>query len=369
MINRRKILTYLSVGGIFMGMPYPILAKSQAIRPSTNSDKTLSLNFSLIEVRDLLQMLADAKDMNLVLSEKVTGQMSIQMKDASWQAVFNAILASRSLGHRFEGNILWVAPYEEIASFEKKKLDRTQQESKDQQIPTELRQIMIEARIVEAERRFARNLGAKLAYQSQSGHLSGGQSLPASGLHGFEPGVAAISLLGKQAGRALQIELSALESSGMGNIISNPRVLAAENSQALIEQGTELPYQSSAGQGATKVQFRKANLRLEVRPRIQKNQMIILDVDINKDSVGLKTEQGFAIDTKHVKTQVLVESGGTVILGGIFQDMERKDKASTPFLSAIPLLGALFRQESKTVDKTELLIFLTPTLVSSQKPQ
>lgn len=369
MINRRKIITYLSVGGILIGMPYPIWSKPQLAGLTARSDRLLSLNFSMIDVRELLKILADAKDINLVLSEKISGQMSIQMKDASWQAVFDAVLASRSLGHRFEGNILWVAPYEEIASFEKKKMDRTQEESKAKQVHTELRQIMIEARIVEAERRFARNLGAKLAYQSQSGHLSGNNSLSAAGLHGFEPGVAAISLLGRQAGRALQIELSALESSGMGNIISNPRVLAAENSLALIEQGTELPYQSSAGQGATKVQFRKANLRLEVRPRIQKNQMIVLDVDINKDSVGLKTEQGFAIDTKHVKTQVLVESGGTVILGGIFQDMERKDKASTPFLSTIPLLGALFRQESKTVDKTELLIFLTPTLVSSQKPQ
>jgi type IV pilus assembly protein PilQ len=175
--------------------------------------------------------------------------------------------------------------------------------------------------------------------------------------------------LGKQATQALNMELSALESNGLGNIVSNPRVLAAENTQALIEQGTELPYQSSAGQGATKVQFRKANLRLEVKPRIQKNQMIVLDVDINKDSVGLKTEQGFAIDTKHVKTQVLVESGGTVILGGIFQETERKDDARVPFLGSIPLIGFLFRQESKFKDKTELLIFLTPTLVSSQKPQ
>lgn len=369
MINRRKMLACLVVGGVYASIPFSVQSTSETVGGSSQSTKTVSLNFPSIDVRELLQMLADARDLNLVLSEKVTGQMSIQMKEASWQAVFDAVLASRSLGHRYDRNILWVAPYEEVVSFERKQLDRSQQENKSQQNQTELRQIMIEARIVEAERRFARNLGAKLAYQSQTGHLSGGHSLPAAGLHGFEPGVAAISLLGKQAGQALQIELSALESSGMGNIISNPRVLAAENSQALIEQGTELPYQSSAGQGATKVQFRKANLRLEVRPRIQKNQMIVLDVDINKDSVGLKTEQGFAIDTKHVKTQVLVESGGTVILGGIFQDMERKDKASTPFLSAIPLIGALFRQESKTVDKTELLIFLTPTLVSGQKPQ
>jgi len=329
----------------------------------------LSMSFTSIDIRQLLQILADAKGINLMLSEKVSGQVSIHMKKASWQAVFDSILASRSLGHKYDADVLWVAPHEEIMAFEKRQLERAQQLNQVNQIQTELRQVMIEARIVEAERRFAKNLGAKLAYQSKSGQIAGGNTLTAGGLHGFEPGVAAITLLGKQAGQALQIELSALEASGQGNIISNPRVLAADNTQALIEQGTELPYQSSAGQGATKVQFRKANLRLEVRPRIQKNGMIVLDVDINKDSVGLKTEQGFAIDTKHVKTQVLVESGGTVILGGIFQDMERKDKAKTPFFSEIPLLGALFRQESKTVDKTELLIFLTPTLVSKQKAQ
>ena len=250
--------------------------------------------------------------------------------------------------------------------FHQRQKDREQQRQVGQM--GELRQIMIEARIVEAERRFAQNLGAKLAYQQQPNFKSG-HHLGASGLSGFEPGAAAITLLGKQATQALNMELSALESNGLGNIVSNPRVLAAENTQALIEQGTELPYQSSAGQGATKVQFRKANLRLEVKPRIQKNQMIVLDVDINKDSVGLKTEQGFAIDTKHVKTQVLVESGGTVILGGIFQETERKDDAKVPFFGSIPLIGFLFRQESKFKDKTELLIFLTPTLVSSQKPQ
>ena len=369
MMRRRKVLKYgclACLGSVASGLVSRIAIGA----PNSDSKEPLmSLSFASIDVRQLLQMLADAKGINMMISEKVSGVTSIHMKNATWQSIFDSVLASRSLAHQYEAGVLWVAPYEEIMAHEKRVLDRRKQSQHVEQNLHDLRQIMIEARIVEAERRFARNLGAKLAYQSQSGHLSGSNVLAANGLHGFEAGVASVSLLGKQAGKALQIELSALESSGLGNIISNPRVLAAENSQALIEQGTELPYQSSAGQGATKVQFRKANLRLEVRPRIQKNQMIILEVDINKDSVGLKTDQGFAIDTKHVKTQVVVESGGTVILGGIFQDIERKDKAKTPFLSEIPFLGALFRQESKTMDKTELLIFLTPTLVSSQKPQ
>jgi type IV pilus assembly protein PilQ len=334
---------------------------SHALSQDNFPEKTITLKFSSVDLRQLLQMLAEMRGLNLMMSDKVSGKTSINMKNASWQTTFESVLASKSLGSRFDKDVLWVAPYEELALFYQRQKDREQQHQAGQM--GELRQIMIEARIVEAERRFAQNLGAKLAYQQQP-NFKTGHHLPASGLSGFEPGAAAITLLGKQATQALNMELSALESNGLGNIVSNPRVLAAENTQALIEQGTELPYQSSAGQGAT-----KANLRLEVKPRIQKNQMIVLDVDINKDSVGLKTEQGFAIDTKHVKTQVLVESGGTVILGGIFQETERKDDAKVPFFGSIPLIGFLFRQESKFKDKTELLIFLTPTLVSSQKPQ
>jgi type IV pilus assembly protein PilQ len=358
-VNKRRLWLKLSL--------IALMSRALHARAQDNfSEKTITLKFSSVDLRQLLQMLADMRGLNLMMSDKVSGKTSINMKNASWQTTFDSVLASKSLGSRFDKDVLWVAPYEELALFHQRQKDREHQHQVGQM--GELRQIMIEARIVEAERRFAQNLGAKLAYQQQP-NFKTGHYLGASGLSGFEPGTAAITLLGKQATQALNMELSALESNGLGNIVSNPRVLAAENTQALIEQGTELPYQSSAGQGATKVQFRKANLRLEVKPRIQKNQMIVLDVDINKDSVGLKTEQGFAIDTKHVKTQVLVESGGTVILGGIFQETERKDDAKVPFLGSIPLIGFLFRQESKFKDKTELLIFLTPTLVSSQKPQ
>lgn len=351
------------------GLCWSIGVQSKSSKSVLDELQPITLNFSSIDLRQLFQILAEMRGINLILSEKIQGKTNIHMNQVPWQTVLDSVVASKTLAYKLDNGVLWVAPYEELANFEKRTKDRVQQQDQVIQSEIGLRQIMIEARIVEAERRFAQNLGAKLAYQDSSGQLRMSSQLPASGLNGFGAGTAAISLLGKQAYQALQMELSALESSGLGDIISNPRVLAAENSQALIEQGTELPYQSSAGQGATKVQFRKANLRLEVKPRIQKNQMIVLEVDINKDSVGLKTEQGFAIDTKHVKTQVLVESGGTVILGGIFQEMERKDDAKVPFLGSIPILGMLFRQESKFKDKTELLIFLTPTLVSSQKPQ
>ena len=332
---------------------------------AAEEEPLVTLSFSAISLRQLLQMLAQMKNLNLVMSEKVAGKISIYMRDAPWSEVLETLLASRSLSYKRDGLMLWIAPEEELIAYEKRKLARSG--LTQQLIPP--KQIMIEARIVEAERRFAQNLGAKLALGFKDSPFKMESTLVAAGLHGYEPASAAISLLGREATKALNLELSALESNGLGNVVSNPRVLATENTLALIEQGTELPYQSSTGKGATKVQFRKANLRLEVKPQIQKNHMISLEVDINKDSVGLKTEQGFAIDTKHVKTQVMVESGGTVVLGGIFQEADRNDSAKVPFLSEIPLIGALFKQEAKIKDKTELLIFLTPTLVSGQKPQ
>jgi type IV pilus assembly protein PilQ len=304
------------------------------------------------------------RHLNLILSDLVQGNLSFRIRQADWMVVLDTLTRSRGFDYRIDQGILWIASYDEVAAM----LKRKGETQKIDQVKIEvMRQVMIEARIVEAERRFAQTLGAKLAIQKKP--LSIETDLTASSLHGFTSGTAAVSLLGKHATQVLNIELSALEANGLGNVVSNPRVLAANNSQALIEQGTELPYQSSAGQGATKVQFRKANLRLEVKPSIQVDDQIALEVDITKDSVGLKTEQGFAIDTKHVKTHVLVESGGTVILGGIFQETDRKDTAGVPFLSDLPLIGRLFKQEAKQLDKTELLIFLTPTLVGASKPQ
>ena len=363
-MNRRSIVT-----GMLFCLTSPIAFAHQTLSSNQReqSGVPISLDFVSIPLRQLLQIMADMKGLNLVMSEKVFGKMSIHIKQAPWQEVLDTILASRSLMAKRTGSVLWVGPYEELMAHERRQMERGQQAEKIEQSSLVLKQVLIEAKIVEAERRFAQNLGAKLGYQTKGSQMT--SHLPASGLSGFEAATGAIGLVGKQAAEALNIELSALESNGLGQIVSNPRVFAADNSQALIEQGTELPYQSSAGSGATKVQFRKANLRLEVRPRIQKQDLIVLDVDINKDSVGLKTEQGFAIDTKHVKTQVLVESGGTVVLGGIFQEADRKDSTKVPFLGEIPILGALFKQEAKFKDKTELLIFLTPTLVSSQKPQ
>ena len=148
--------------------------------------------------------------------------------------------------------------------------------------------------------------------------------------------------------------------------MSSPRVITADQQKAIIEQGEELPYQTATSSSATALQFRKANLKLEVTPQITPEGNVILDVDVTKDSVGRSTAAGFAIDTKHVKTQVLVENGGTVVIGGIFEQTDREEITKVPFLGDIPYLGNLFKTKSKTSNKTELLIFLTPKVVSER---
>jgi type IV pilus assembly protein PilQ len=162
----------------------------------------------------------------------------------------------------------------------------------------------------------------------------------------------------------LNLELSALEAEGKGKIVSSPRVITADQVKALIEQGTELPYQAATSSGATNVQFRKANLKLEVVPQITPEGNVILDVDVNKDSPGRETSAGFAIDTKHIKTQVLVENGGTVVIGGIFTQTETEGLNKVPFLGDLPGVGHLFKNRSRSLAKTELLVFITPKVVT-----
>jgi type IV pilus assembly protein PilQ len=244
------------------------------------------------------------------------------------------------------GDIYWIAPHSEIQAFQKYRRE-------DAALPfggdhvNSPRQILIEARIVEADQRFARELGMKLAYQAKNTSpqdtktFSGNIDLSGAGLNGFNPASLAATLISPDASRLLQLELSALESDG---------------------QGTELPYQVSS-QSGSKLQFRKANLRLEVMPKIHPDGKISMLVGINKDTVGMKTEQGYAIDTKNLSSEVTVENGGTAIIGGIFQTTEREDEVKIPVLGDIPLLGHLFRHKSKLQDKTELLVFLTPTVL------
>jgi type IV pilus assembly protein PilQ len=178
------------------------------------------------------------------------------------------------------------------------------------------------------------------------------------------PATFAVSLFNAAADRFINVEISALEAAGLGKVVSRPRVVTADQTKALIEQGTELPYLTAAGNGVTAISFRKANLKLEVTPQITPDGSVVLDVDVNRDSVGQLTAAGFAINTKHVKTQVRVEDGGTVVLGGIYEETSRNDEAKVPGLGELPGLGWLFKNRDQTRRKSELLIFLTPRVVA-----
>ncbi|WP_311772023.1 type IV pilus secretin PilQ [Ralstonia solanacearum] len=419
----------------------------------------MSLNFQNIDIRSLLQVFADFTNLNIVTSDSVTGTLSLRLKDVPWDQALQIVLDSKGLASRRNGNVLWVAPRNELATKEKAELESQQQvteleplrsqvfrlnyqraddvrnmllgtgsagagaaggtasrilskrgsltsDARTNQlfvsdIPSKLeevqafllkidipvRQVMIEARIVEADDTFSRNLGAKLGFAAKSNGSGIGNtysnvvspvttngtwdnssalSLPANGINGVNAASVAVSLFNAGAGRFLALELSALEADGRGKIISSPRVVTADNIKALIEQGTELPYQAATSSGATSVQFRKANLKLEVTPKITPDGNVFLDVDVNKDSVGTQTTNGFAINTKHVQTQVLVENGGTVVIGGIYTQNERTDVNKVPLLGDIPVLGNLFKSTAKTNDRTELLVFLTPRVLSDQ---
>jgi type IV pilus assembly protein PilQ len=191
-------------------------------------------------------------------------------------------------------------------------------------------------------------------------------NLPAAGINGTNAPSIAFSLFSSAANRFLNLELSALEADGKGKIISSPRVVTEDNVPAVIEQGVELPYQQATSSGATSVTFKKANLKLEVTPQITPDGNVVLDVDVAKDSKGESTASGFAINTQHVKTKVMVENGGTVVLGGIYQMTETRSDNKVPLIGDIPVVGNLFKSTSRENSKTELLVFITPKIVAER---
>jgi type IV pilus assembly protein PilQ len=270
------------------------------------------------------------------------------------------------------------------------------------------KQVLIEARLVEANDGFSRNLGAKLGIAdlrtlrggdsgytvsgntrvAVGGNLTGvgqitGQTpdtgdgytnstlvnLPAAGIGGIAAPSIAFSLFSSAANRFLNLELSALEADNKGKIISSPRVLTEDKTIAVIEQGVELPYQTTTNTGntsSTTITFKKAILRLEVTPQITPDGNVVLEVDVNKDTKGESTTAGFAINTQHLKTRVMVENGGTVVLGGIYQQAETSDISKVPFLGDVPVLGNLFKTTAKSSTKTELLVFITPKIIADK---
>ncbi|HZX25686.1 MAG TPA: type IV pilus secretin PilQ [Telluria sp.] len=269
------------------------------------------------------------------------------------------------------------------------------------------KQVLIEARLVEASDNFSRSLGAKLGFAdlrtirggdsgyqlngnnrlAVGGNMTGigqvtGQTpdkgdgytntqminLPAAPLGSVPPATIAFSLFSSAANRFLNLELSALEADGKGKIISSPRVVTEDKNPAVIEQGIELPYQAATSSGATQIQFKKANLRMEVTPQITPDGNVMLQVEVNKDSKGEETRAGFAINTQHVKTSVMVENGGTVVLGGIYQQQETDSETKVPLLGDVPVLGHLFKTRGRSSGKTELLVFITPKIVTERTP-
>ena len=442
----------------------------------------LSLNFQNIELRALLQVIADFSNFNVVTSDSVTGSVTLRLKDVPWDQALDIVMQAKGLGLRKAGNVLWIAPKDELAAKEKIELESKAQLANLEPVRTQaiqlnytkaeevakalsgqnsgggssaasggqsaarimsprgsvifetrtnqlfvtdvaskieeiqaliaridiaVRQVLIEARIVEADDKFGSSLGVRLGSQDLRGlqggipgyRLSGNNyatfggnyngvgyqtkqtsvndfnntqfvNLPANvssdSFGGANAASFAVSLFSATANRFLNLELSALEADGKGKIVSSPRVITADQVKALIEQGEELPYQVATSSGATSIQFRKANLKLEVTPQITPEGNVILSVDINKDSRGTLTPQGYSINTKHVQTQVLVENGGTVVIGGIFTQDEREDISKVPVLGDMPYLGNLFKNKARISSKTELLIFLTPKVVSDQ---
>ncbi len=365
------LLVFLTLLPIAVVLAEPFLSGPSAQQPEAKSavqQKTLSLHFANIEVSELLKELARLGQTNFLISESIRGSISVDLHHIPWSSAVQSILASKGLSMLRHGDIFWIGPYAEINAFQKhRREDAALPFGGDH--PQSPRQILIEARIVEADDRFARDLGAKLSFlgEGASTHLqpkvNAGFDLATSGLNGFNPISAAATLLSKNASSLLQAELSALEAQGQGKVISNPRIMTSDQVKATIEQGTELPYQVSS-QSGSKLQFRKANLRLEVIPKIHPDGMISMLVGITKDTIGMKTEQGYAIDTKTLSSEVTVENGGTVIIGGIYQTTEREDIVKVPLLGDIPILGHLFRHSAKLKDKKELLVFLTPTVLT-----
>ncbi|HEV3431012.1 MAG TPA: type IV pilus secretin PilQ [Paraburkholderia sp.] len=254
-----------------------------------------------------------------------------------------------------------------------------------QRLDAPARQVLIEARIVEGDEGLSRELGVRLGVtpvaadgttrglrggtgeSGDSGSSSAGRiyDLGAGALNGFGAAQLGLTLLAARATRLLDIELSALEAEGRGRVVSSPRVVTADRTKAVVEQGTELPYQAKVGQGVSGVQFRRASLKLEVEPQITPDGRVILDLDVAKDSVGEQTAAGPAINTKHVQTRVEIEDGGTVSIGGIDASDDRDDVTRVPLLGKIPVLGALFSHRAHWDKRSELVVFITPRVVSA----
>jgi type IV pilus assembly protein PilQ len=420
------------------------------------SGEKLSLNFQDIEVRSVLQLIADFTDLNLVASDTVSGRITLRLKNVPWDQALELILKTKGLDKRQVGNVLLVAPAAEIAAREKLELENQKQISELAPLRTEfiqiryasatelfnlfsnsagsseqsilsergsvivddrtnsiiltdtadrlqefreviaqldvpVRQVLIEARIVTASDNFSEELGirwgggaikdgAPLGSQAKLGGslttLSELQDIIVNGegdisspddlivdLGVTSPGATSfgIGITGEQ--YILDLELSALAADGHAEVVARPKVITADKSPAIIESGTEIPYQEATSSGATSTSFKDAVLSLEVTPQITPDDRIIMQLNVKQDSVGQVFNGVPSIDTNEIETEVLVDNGQTLVLGGIFQTDRNVSTTKTPFLGDLPYVGRLFRRTLERDDKAELLIFITPRII------
>jgi type IV pilus assembly protein PilQ len=419
----------------------------------------LSLNFQNIEVRAVLQLLADFTGMNLVTSDTVTGNLTLRLKNVPWDQALDIILKSKGLGMRQSGNVMMVAPAAEIAAREKQELEAQRQLVELEPLYTEIveikfakadqlatllsttgsqgggsssgergflskrgsitidqrtnsllirdtaehlediqqviehldkpvRQVLIESRIVIANNDFNKELGVRFGTSAQSNTLGAGASGSLDGLSlnsnnddqvradstigsdlnvdlpvGDPAGSIGLALAKLPLGMILELELSAMQAEGRGEIVSSPRVITSNQQQATIEQGTEIPYQEASSSGATSVSFKEAVLKLDVTPQITPDDRIVMDLEVSQDQVGSVFNGVPSIDTRSVQTQVLVDNGETVVLGGIYEQNTQDNIERVPFFGDLPYVGFLFKNTAKTDQKRELLVFVTPKIV------
>jgi type IV pilus assembly protein PilQ len=428
----------------------PLTAKKKVYK-----GKKLSLNFQDIEVRSVLQLLADFTDKNIVVSDSVKGNITLRLKDVPWDQALDIVLESKGLAMRNNGNVIWVAPAVELDAKEQRELQAFKRKQALEPLVTEyisinyakakdmqnlvksagakdngsllskrgtvsvdertntllvqdtasrvseirnmvrnldvtVRQVSIETRIVFATDEFSKDLGARFgvtqfgskyatsggvnATNSMVNDLVGGSSsvavpaladrlnvnLPAAGAAKL-----ALSLLSKDF--LLDLELSALQAENKGEVVSTPRVVTVDKKKASIEKGVDLPFLTESASGGTTVAFKKALLRLEVTPQITPDEHIIMDLDVRQD----EREKDFisssgplpVIGTRHINTQVLVDNGQTVVLGGIHEETNINGVTKVPVLGDVPIIGNLFKAKSSKKNQRELLMFVTPKIL------
>lgn len=441
--------------------------------------EVISLNFQNIPLRELLHVFADITNFNIVISDSVAGNVSLRLNDVPWDQALEIVLQQKSLAMRKNGNVVWIAPADELAAKEKSTLESKQQIADLEPLRTErfvlnyhqaeeiqamivggatpdpnkpsvqgsflssrgtvavdkrtntlfitdapaaldrirdlisaldrpARQVLIEARIVEAEDSFSSSIGMRLGTTDLRGGTSGhrilgsddvrfslgntyaqnsvntGQgsinipldvvkdgsnvNLPASQLGGANPSQFSFSLFNSAKTMFLNLELSALEFDGRGKVVSSPRVVTADKVPAVIKHGTQIPYLVASASGATTIAYRDAVLSLETTPVITPDDKVRMKLKVTKDSPNTKiaTSYGIAIDKKEVTTEVLVENGGTLVIGGIFTQNVTNSSTRVPILGDIPYLGFFFRQQTKEDKRSELLVFITPKIVNDQ---